>query len=171
MAKAEQGEKMKSDKRQTMVLIGVAMLVIAGVLIYVALSQPKVYETVTQKGGYAATQPAGEVQAEAQEQEQEADVVYKDSVIPQVQNGETKTTASKTVQQVQDNDSGYSYPINLNTATFDELMSIDGIGEVRASAILEYRDYLGGYTSVEQIMEIKGISENIYAEIAGYLTV
>ena len=33
---------MKSDKRQTMVLIGLALLVIAGVLIYVALSQPQV---------------------------------------------------------------------------------------------------------------------------------
>ena len=50
-------------------------------------------------------------------------------------------------------------------------MSINGIGEARADAILEYRDYLGKYTSVEQIKDIKGISENIYEEIAGYLTV
>ena len=64
-----------------------------------------------------------------------------------------------------------SYPINLNTATVEELVSIDGLGESRASAIIEYRDYLGGYTSVEQIKEISGIGDATYAKLAPYLTV
>ncbi len=127
---------MKSDKRQTMILIGVALIAVAGVLLYVALSQPAVYES-----GSAASYS---------------------------QNSNQSTTAPVSVV-VTERD--YVYPIDLNTATLDELMSIEGLGEARASAILEYRDYLGAYTDVSQIMNIKGISETIYDEVAPYLTV
>lgn len=64
-----------------------------------------------------------------------------------------------------------SYPLNINTCTAEELMTISGIGEAKASAIIEYRSYLGGYTSVEQIKEIKGIGQSYYEKIAPYLTV
>ena len=50
-------------------------------------------------------------------------------------------------------------------------MTIDGIGEVKANNIIEYRDYLGGYTSVEQIKNIKGIGDGVYEKISPYLTV
>ncbi len=50
-------------------------------------------------------------------------------------------------------------------------MQIDGIGETRANAILAYREHIGGYTSVEQIKNISGISDGIYNSIAPYLTV
>ena len=50
-------------------------------------------------------------------------------------------------------------------------MQIDGIGEVRAAAIIAYRNELGGYTSVEQLKNIKGIGEATFAKIAPYVTV
>ena len=74
---------------------------------------------------------------------------------------EVQTSETKTV----------TYPLNINTATAQELMTIAQIGEKRAYAIVEYREHLGGYTSVEQIRDIYGIGDGIYAEIAGYLTV
>ena len=64
-----------------------------------------------------------------------------------------------------------SFPVNLNTCTAQELTAIDGIGDTRASAIIQYREYLGGYTSVEQIKEIKGIGDALYEKISPYLTV
>ena len=48
-------------------------------------------------------------------------------------------------------------PININTATLQELTSIDGIGENRASAIIEYRQEHGKYQSVDDLKNIKGI--------------
>ena len=129
---------MKSDKRQTMVLVGVALLAVAGVLLYVALSQPRVYES-----GQSNVQSV------------------------QVVTNQSETPADNTEGEAP----SYEYPINLNTATLDELMSIDGLGEARASAILEYRDYIGSYTDVSQIMDIKGISESVFADVAEYLTV
>ena len=50
-------------------------------------------------------------------------------------------------------------------------MTIDNIGEARAGAIIAYRDYLGGYTSVEQLKDISGIGDAVYASIEPYVTV
>ncbi len=49
--------------------------------------------------------------------------------------------------------------INLNTATAEELMELSGIGEVRAQAILDYRDTNGELQSVEQLLDVPGIGE------------
>ncbi|MDE7124673.1 MAG: helix-hairpin-helix domain-containing protein, partial [Eubacterium sp.] len=59
----------------------------------------------------------------------------------------------------------------LNTCTAAELMTIDMIGQTRANAIIAYRDYLGGYTSVEQLRNISGIGDSVYAAIEPYVTV
>ena len=59
----------------------------------------------------------------------------------------------------------------MNTCTYDDLVSIDGIGDSRAQAILEYRDYLGGYTDVSQLKDIRGIGDATFAKIEPYVTV
>ena len=61
--------------------------------------------------------------------------------------------------------------MTLNTATFEELTAIHGIGDQRAAAILAYREQIGKYTSVEQIKDIRGIGDGLYVKIAPYLTV
>ena len=63
-----------------------------------------------------------------------------------------------------------SFPVNLNTATVEELLAIPNVGEYTAYAIVDYRDKIGSYSSVEQIMDIYGIGESTYYEISGYLT-
>lgn len=55
--------------------------------------------------------------------------------------------------------------VNLNTASKEELCTISGIGESRAEAILEYREAKGGFSSVEEIMQVDGIKEGLYAKI------
>jgi competence protein ComEA len=47
--------------------------------------------------------------------------------------------------------------INLNTASKQDLMSLDGIGEVKADAIISYRNQIGKFTSIEQLLDVKGI--------------
>ena len=63
------------------------------------------------------------------------------------------------------------YPLNLNTCTVDELITIDGIGEAKASAIIEYREYIGGYSSVDEIKNIKGIGDVLFEKLSPYLCV
>lgn len=55
--------------------------------------------------------------------------------------------------------------VNLNTATKEELMTLSGIGEVRAEAILNYREANGGFQSIEELKEIEGIKEGVFGKI------
>ena len=49
--------------------------------------------------------------------------------------------------------------ININTADKDGLMSIKGVGDKRAQAIIAYREEHGPFKSIEQLTEIKGIGQ------------
>lgn len=55
--------------------------------------------------------------------------------------------------------------VNLNTADKEELMTLTGIGETRAEAILTYREENGSFHSPEDIMNVQGIKEGIYEKI------
>ena len=61
--------------------------------------------------------------------------------------------------------------INLNTATLAELDGLPGIGPTLAQRILDYRAQIGGFTSIEQIVEVKGIGDTLFAEIKELVTV
>lgn len=137
---------MNSSKAQSMFMIGVALVLMSGIILYVSLSSPAVYmQEVTTQG--------------------EAQTVSQSVAEPQDDTASASTTTDTEPQPTA------SFPININTATVEELCLIDGMGEALASAIIEYREYIGGYESVEQIMNISGIGESLYAKLSPYLTV
>ncbi|HEY8364225.1 MAG TPA: ComEA family DNA-binding protein [Haloplasmataceae bacterium] len=55
--------------------------------------------------------------------------------------------------------------ININTADLTLLMSLNGIGEVKAKAIIEYREKNGPFKTIEQIMRVTGIGQKTYEKI------
>lgn len=55
--------------------------------------------------------------------------------------------------------------VNINTADQAELMSLTGIGEAKAGAILKYREEHGSFSSPEDIMQVEGIKEGTYEKI------
>ncbi len=61
--------------------------------------------------------------------------------------------------------------VNLNTADEAGLMTIPGIGESRAKAIIAYREKNGKFQSIEEIMEIDGIKEKMFEKIKDSITV
>ncbi|MDR0943561.1 MAG: helix-hairpin-helix domain-containing protein [Ruminococcus sp.] len=63
------------------------------------------------------------------------------------------------------------YIININTADIAELITLEGIGEVTAQAILDYRTVNGDFTAIEQIMEVKGIGPAKFEAIKEHITV
>ncbi|WP_341939275.1 ComEA family DNA-binding protein [Marinimicrobium sp. C2-29] len=49
--------------------------------------------------------------------------------------------------------------VNLNAADVEQLAQLDGIGEVKAQAIVAWREENGEFVSVEQLAEVDGIGE------------
>lgn len=127
---------MKDSVRHSLILMGIAMMMLSGVILYLTLSGPKLYVTDD-----TVTVPHTEY-------------------ITQANNSVSDTTLHNS-----------SMRLNLNTATVDDLVTIDGIGEKTALQIISYREEIGGYTSVSQIKNIKGIGDSKYSQLSPYLTV
>ncbi|MCR5088820.1 MAG: helix-hairpin-helix domain-containing protein [Oscillospiraceae bacterium] len=62
-------------------------------------------------------------------------------------------------------------PLDLNTADSEELQLLEGIGPVLADAILAYRSEHGGFTSVEELLNVPGIGEKKFLTVRDQVTV
>jgi len=61
-------------------------------------------------------------------------------------------------------------PLNLNTATLEQLDTLSGIGPLTAQKILDFREERGGFGSVEELGEISGIGEKRLATLREEVT-
>jgi len=61
--------------------------------------------------------------------------------------------------------------IDLNTATVEELQTLPGIGASRAQDIVAYREANGPFQHIEEIRNVSGIGEGIFARIEPHVTV
>lgn len=61
--------------------------------------------------------------------------------------------------------------VSINNATLEELMSLSGIGESKAKAIISYRSENGLFKSIEDIMNVSGIGEAVFVKIKENITI
>ena len=61
--------------------------------------------------------------------------------------------------------------ININTATLEELDTLDGIGKSTAEKIIEYRKQNGKFKTIEDLKNVSGIGESKYEKIKEKITV
>jgi competence protein ComEA len=64
------------------------------------------------------------------------------------------------------NTSSSDQTVSLNSATAEELMTLPGIGEARAKAIMQYREEKGSFRALEELKSIEGIGDKLYERIA-----
>ena len=62
-------------------------------------------------------------------------------------------------------------PLNLNTATLEQLEALPGIGPALAQRIIDYREERGGFTTIEEIMQVSGIGQATFAKFKDLITV
>ncbi len=61
-------------------------------------------------------------------------------------------------------------PVNINTATAAELETLPGVGPATAEAIIEERTRRGGFASVEELLEVRGIGDAKLAQLRDRVT-
>lgn len=125
---------------------------------------PGVYELAAGSRIYEAVELAGGMKETAQssalnlaEEIVDGQQIY----VPSKEEGRSSAVAAagQTAGQMDDG------KVDLNTAGKEELMTLSGIGEVRAEAIIEYREEKGKFSSIEELKEIEGIKDGVFGKI------
>lgn len=60
--------------------------------------------------------------------------------------------------------------VSINSASKEELMTLNGVGEAKAQKIIEYREKNGQFKSIEDIKNVSGIGDSMYEKIKDNIT-
>lgn len=61
--------------------------------------------------------------------------------------------------------------ININIATLEELMKLPGIGESKGKAIIEYRENVGRFTSIDDLANVSGIGNKTVEKLREFVDI
>lgn len=80
-------------------------------------------------------------------------------------------TSMVLIPRQDDTPASIANPINVNTATAQELMLLPGVGENLANKIIDYRHENGDFQAITDIMNVPGIGQDTLNSISKYITV
>lgn len=143
MAKNQTKSTVKSDKRQSEILIGISLIIVGIIILYISLSQPKVISKSKSSESVSSVATVDDTTLTAEESSSSSAKIEKDENVV----------------------------VNINTCSPEELMQIPGIGESKANAIVAYRNVIGSYSSTEEVKNISGFSDKFYESIKDNITV
>ena len=128
--------------------------------VYVLQAGSRLYQAVEEAGGLTAN-----AQAEAVNLARilaDSEQIYIPNISESIDQIENET------QNVISSSDGL---LNINQASESELMQLPGIGQVKAAAIVTYRNSNGPFSSIEEIKNVPGIKEAAFEKIKGMITV
>lgn len=123
-----------------------------------AVANPKEYSLLEGARVRELIEAAGGLTQEADENSVHFSKVLKDEeCIVVYKKGEVQTNNSISTNSVEVLQGNKNEKLNINKATLNQLATLYGIGEVKAKAIIEYREKNGGFKSIEELDEVDGI--------------
>lgn len=152
-----------------------------------AVAQPGVYDLPAGSRVQDAIQVAGGLTAQADSRGINLAATVRDGMqisVPEVITQSAQTAGSPAGQSSSENAAQpsrsqsitlptptISFPININTATLEELDQLPGIGPVIAQRIIDYRQANGPFPTREAIMDVPGIGEATFEKLKDLITV
>ncbi len=77
----------------------------------------------------------------------------------------------ETAENSTQNNMDTSKKLNINTANEDELVTLNGIGDKRASDIVKYREQHGNFSKIEDLKNVSGIGDSTFENLKDNITV
>jgi competence protein ComEA len=145
----------------------------AGLVVHVigSVNAPGVYELVNGSRLSDAIQAAGGLSTNANDQELNLAEKVMDGQQIRVPAYPTPTATRETTATTGEYSTVTSRLIDINIDDQEALESLPGIGPVLAQRIIKYRTVYGPFQSVEDILVIYGLSEDVYNQIKDMITV
>ena len=164
------GETQEEDKEERGEEPGSIFVYVCGQVaapgVYELPGDARVYQAIEMAGG--TLEGASPESLNLAQQAEDGQKIY----VPTEEEAQTGAALQDTMGGVQDMASDQEAgKVNLNTAGLEELMTLTGIGQTRAEAILAYREEEGVFRSPEDIMNVEGIKEGIYEKLKDEITV
>jgi competence protein ComEA len=131
--------------------------------VYSLARDSRVQDAIQAAGGLTQAADASQVNLAAKVKDGERIIVPKVGEVPAA----LPTAASRAVTV----DATPSSPVNLNTATLDELQTLPGVGPSKAAAIVAYREAHNGFKTVDEIQEVPGFGPATFERLKDMLTV
>lgn len=139
------------------------------VILYVdvkgAVNHPGVYQVSPNSRVQDAIQLAGGLTNEADQKQINFAQRLEDQMVVNVPKIGEEKGQEVTITNAKDtsgNQGAKDSKVNINTATIEQLMTLKGVGQKKAEAIIEYRKKNGSFKSKEELMKVRGIGKKMF---------
>lgn len=129
------------------------------------VKEPGVYKLPQNSRIFEAVEAAGGITKDADESALNLAEALQDGQQVYIPSKKEQETQKESGTQVSDG------KVDINHASKEELMTLHGIGEARAEAILQYRQEHGDFKSIEELMNVSGIKEGMFQKIKDYIRI
>lgn len=122
--------------------------------VYTLPEGSRVFEAITLAGGLC--EDAGVASVNQAEPVTDGQMLY----IPTQEEAEQEQAAA-----IKEEKEAADSRVNINTASLAELMTLPGVGESKAKAIIAYREEKGAFSAIDEIKNVEGIKDGVYNRI------
>lgn len=133
--------------------------------VYIFETPPRLAEAVERAGGF--TKKADQSAVNLAEPVSDGSQI----TIPKKRQGKSQDGDTGSSTEDKDPAEASGGKVNINTASREELMTLNGIGESKASQIIAYRETHGSFKKIDDIMNISGIKEGVFSKIRDFIII